>query len=365
MDKIKLGFVGCGVSMRIMFASIMKYMTNAEMTAVMDPNRESAMAISKDYGPCDVFDDLDEMLAKADIDAVVICSPVFCHESNVVKAAKAGKHVFCEKPMARNVAECDNMIKACRDNKVKLMVGFMKRFNPCFQRATDMIQAGELGEVFKVDVFWDFYSGCYPMNWRETAKCQGGLFLDHGSHTLNLAMWWLGEIKSIQGQFRIIKDKVEVDDVAVALCKHENGAISVHQHTSMSHKYDKELYRIYGSKATLEIWFDGGSWTSNQPFNMRLYKNGCSERKIDVLNEIEGLAHLDGRIRGYNAYYRELAHFCQCVIDDKEPRQTGIDGRNAIEATNALYISSSLNKTVHLPLQDEFKPEDIFYKAKG
>ncbi|MDY6914182.1 MAG: Gfo/Idh/MocA family oxidoreductase [Planctomycetota bacterium] len=364
-DRLRLGIAGCGGMTQLAIAPIIRYLGNAQLCAVVDPDKAKAEFISDSYGPCEVYTDYDRMLGQADIDAVLICSPVYVHGQQVVAAAAAGKHVFCEKPMAPTIAECDRMIQACRSNKVSLMVGLMKRFNPCFQEAARMVQEGHLGDVFKVVANWEFYSGHHPDNWRRSGRTLGGVFQDHGSHSIDLATWWLGDVEGVSGQFSIISPRSSVEDSAHCILNHGSGAVSVHQHCSMSHKSDMESYSIYGTKATLDICFAGGSWTSNDPFKMKLHKRGKTEQSIDVLGLDPSNHSLDGRLRSYNSYYRELEHFCNCLICGDEPLVNGEHGRRITEVINAVYLSSHRRQYVKLPLAESFDLEKVFSQAGG
>ncbi|MDY6914183.1 MAG: Gfo/Idh/MocA family oxidoreductase [Planctomycetota bacterium] len=364
-DGLRLGVVGCGGVARIAMAPVIRYLENAQLCAVMDPDKARAEFISNTYGPCEVYTDYDRMLEQADIDAVMVCSPVYTHEDNVVKAALAHKHVFCEKPLARTVGECDRMIRACRENDVKLMVGVMKRFNPCFQEAARMIRQGILGNVFHVDVLWESYSMGAPKNWHHSLEALGGGFQDHASHTVDLAAWWLGDVRSVDGKFHIIQEHAEVEDAGIAFLRHAGDAISVHQLIiNVSHRRDLESYRIHGTNGVLEMWFEGGSWSSNQPFHMRFFEKGRIETQINLFDIDPSIVDPEGRIRGYNAYYRELEHFCRCVLEDTQPAQDGAEGRKVVEVINATYLSSAQERSITLPLSEEVDLERIFIDAK-
>ena len=140
MNKVKLGIVGCGSTTRCMYGPIFKYLENGEFVAASDIEEEHARWAQNMYQANEIYTDRDQMLADANIDAVIVGTPVYSHLDDVIAIAESGKHVLCEKPMARTVAECDQMIQACEQNGVILMVAFMKRFNKCFLQAKKMIE---------------------------------------------------------------------------------------------------------------------------------------------------------------------------------------------------------------------------------
>lgn len=152
MNKVKLGIVGCGSTTRCMYGPIFKYLENGKFVAASDIEEEHARWAQNMYQANEIYTDRDQMLDDANIDAVIVGTPVYSHLDDVIAIAESGKHVLCEKPMARTVAECDQMIQACEHNGVILMVAFMKRFNKCFLQAKQMIEKGDLGRVFQVRV---------------------------------------------------------------------------------------------------------------------------------------------------------------------------------------------------------------------
>jgi len=351
-DQVKLGIAGCGKGgTYVMYAPILRYLENGYVTALMDPD-PAALERMRPYCPHAVtFTDYDAFLAEADMDAVIIASPVFFHCEQTVKAASAGKHVLCEKPMARTIGECDAMIAACRKAGVVLMIAFMKRFDKSFRRAKEMIEAGELGRVFQVRCNWSWL-GAYPggEGWRAWLRTWGGIFQDHGSHTIDLCRWWLGDVETVSGEIQIVRAGYEVEDTAMATLRHAGGALSLHHMTAATHKPLIEYYLIDGTRASLEIEC-GPVWSfiSTEPFRMTLYEGGRTTRDLTLYNK----PNLDDEQRASHRYLKELEHFCDCVQRNAEPLTPGEDGRAAIEAINAVYLSSWRGEKVHLPLQEE------------
>jgi len=354
MEKVRLGFVGCGAT-GVMYGPVLKYLRRGVATAFMDPDRERAECLASMYGGS-VYTDYEKMLEKAPIDAVVVVSPVYLHAEQTVLAAEAGKHVLCEKPMARTLSECDRMISACRDAGVVLMIGLMKRYDKSFLYAKELIEEGALGEIVAVrcDWCWNSYDGS---TWRRKRMTLGSIFQDHGSHTVDLCRWWLGEIEVASGEINILVEGAEVEDQAVAVFRHEGGRLSLHYQSNMTHKPLNEYYLIDGSKASLEIQF-GPAWsyTSTEPFRMILYRRGRYAEDITRYNE----SNLDIELQRHGRYLKELEHFCECVQEGKEPRTTGEDGRKALEAVLAVYLSSYKGQKVHLPLSEDPDLEEIF-----
>ena len=208
IDKVKLGIAGCGFAgTQTMYAPILRLLEKGRVTALMDPDQGALDFMTQNYGEFDCYDDYGEFLAKADIDAVLVASPVFLHEEQVVQAAQAGKHILCEKPMAPTIEACDRMRQAARTHNVTLMIGFVKRFDKSLQLARDLLQAGRLGKLFHIraEVSWCHDLSPLGFNWRQSLRALGGIFQDNASHIVDLCRWWAGEIQSVSGQAMILR----------------------------------------------------------------------------------------------------------------------------------------------------------------
>ena len=146
-NLINVCVIGTGRAGMIHARSYNGSVPGARLAALCDPVEESLKAAQLETGVEKVYTDYRDALADPEIDAVVIVTPTGLHREIVVAAANAGKHVFCEKPMATDANECDEMIEACRKNNVKLQLGFMRRFDKSFRRGKEIIDSGKIGDV--------------------------------------------------------------------------------------------------------------------------------------------------------------------------------------------------------------------------
>jgi predicted dehydrogenase len=362
--RIKLGIVGCGSKgAQVMYAPILRLLEKGTVTALMDPDPAALDTMRAVCPGASTHTDYDQFLTQGDIDAVIIATPVHLHCKQVQQAAAAHMHVLCEKPMARTIAECDAMITACRDTNVTLMLAFMKRFDKSFRLVKQMIDSGELGKVFQVRCEFSWH---IPEDgdegWRAKRVTWGGMFQDHGSHTIDLCRWWLGDVETVSADVRIIRTEREVEDAATATVNHAGGAVSVHHVTGATHKPLREYYLIDGAKGSLEMQY-GPAWsyTAAAPFQMTLYKGGNVSRDVTPYN----LPNLDDELRTYSHYLREIEAFCESIQSNTPPPATGLDGRKAIEAINAAYLSSWRRQTIHLPLSEAPDLNSYFLELKG
>jgi predicted dehydrogenase len=367
-EKIRIGIVGCGMATMVMYTPVMRYVEQAEVTALCDPF-PAALDRARAYFPAATpHHDYTEFLREAKVDAVIVATPVDMHRDHVVLAARAGKHVLCEKPMARTLAECDDMIEACESAGVTLMIGFMKRFDKSMVYAKQLIDEGRLGAPFNVLCDWRGEQPGTPheirrraFSWRGQQRAGGGLYQDTGSHTTDLARWWLGEIETVSGEVSVLSPEREVEDSAVGVYLHQGGRRSVHL-IGFSNTENRERYQIDGSKATLELEYGPSSFSSTDPFRMRLYEQGgTAVHDVTRHNNII----LDEELRASGRYKVEVDHFCECIRSGSPPLTSGLDGRKAIEAINAVYLSAYLGEKVHLPLATSPDLERLFAEMKA
>jgi predicted dehydrogenase len=353
--------VGAGTALHGMYGPAFRFLPGARLCAVMDPWEEARARAVSDYG-VRAYATLQRAIRHARPQVAIVGSPTFAHAGQVARLARAGIHVLCEKPMARTVQECDAMIAACDEAGVGLGVGFMKRFNVSLAAATRWVRSGRLGAVYEVDCEWSFPASSPPeryghphSDWRGWIDNWGGLFQDHGSHSIDLCRTWLGEVRSVSAQVRSVHPDVPVEDVAAVLCRHEGGGISTHRMNIRTHKPLCERYELFGVDGTLEVQW-GGVWRwsayTAEPMSVRLYRAG--RERVDLTPRPEQAIDLELDKHGH--YLNELRAFLAAVRRGRRPPVGGADGRAAVEVVTAAYCSAATGETVKLPLR---QPLDV------
>lgn len=228
-SKLRVAIIGSGQIARL--GHIPGYQkAGAEITAICDVTETSVKQVSETFGIGRYYTDWKQMLTDGGFEAVSICTPSAFHCAMAVESARRGYHVLCEKPMATNLAECDQMIAAAQENHILLMISHNQRYMPAHRVAKEILQSGELGKPYLVQTVFG-HSG--PEKWSPTGQwyfspvlAKIGVLADLGYHKLDLVQWLLGqdivEIGAASGTFE--KD-TPLEDTFAGILKFRSGAI--------------------------------------------------------------------------------------------------------------------------------------------
>lgn len=352
-DKIRFGIIGGGMAGPLHAGALRDLPEDAEMVAFCDVNEELAHKFAAEYNIPNVYTDYKEMLKRDDIDAVCVVTPPFLHEEMVCAAAKAGKHVMCEKPISVNCVAADNMIKTCEECGVKFGVIFMYRCMDQAKLIKDAIDEGRLGKLLAVDI-----SGkCFRSNeyyasgaWRGTWKGEGGgSLISQTVHFIDLMIYLVGDLESLYGQYYTspLHPDIEVDDVADAIFKFKNGAIGCLTSASAVRPGYPRHIEIHGEKGSIKIveeeiveWKVDGD--NEEDF--------LTKEKADSGDTATGAGYVATEL-----HRRQLADFIKAIREDGTPMVDGKEGKKTLEFIRAIFASCDQDKKVTFPLED--KPE--------
>ena len=358
-DEVRLAVVGAGGSLSVSFGPILQFIDGLEVVAVVDPDHQALRRARAEHDIEAGYADLATCLEKESVDAALIASPVFLHRDQAVACAAAGLHVLLEKPMARTVAECDEIIDAHGRAGTVLMVAFMKRFDHSLQRVTELVEAGAIGDVMGLRHNWDFSGDEAPTfgpQWRGEARTLGGQWQDHGSHSVDLARLWLGPVRSVMADFGINEPYWEVENEYAVSCIHESGARSTHASTHLYHLPGEERYLVLGETGTLEVRHQADVWRHASPYEIYLHRWGRVREDRSVTFGHNWLQ--DGR---QHAQFRvELQHFVDCVRTGRKPATDGASGRAVLEVLTAAYLSALRHEIIELPIDPGADFEPLF-----
>ena len=329
--QLNLGLFGAGRIGRIHAQNLTRRIPQAHLSAVVDISREAAKRCAADFGIPSFAEEEARIMEDPSVDAVVICSSTPTHPELIRQAAFAGKHIFCEKPLALDLQEIDDALKAVQDYEVKLQVGFNRRFDPSFHQAREAVAAGRIGTPHLVRVT----SRDPEPPPAEYVKASGGIFLDMTIHDFDIAGYLAGdEIEELYATGSTLIDPAIGQagdlDTAMVMLRFAGGALGAIDNSRRAvYGYDQRV-EIFGSEGQVVV----GNHTSHQA----VYSNGQG---------VHGPLPLYFFLERYQeSYLAEMKAFVVSVLENSAPPVTGRDGRRAVELGLAAWRSYRKNRPV-------------------
>jgi predicted dehydrogenase len=339
---VRFGLLGCGrIAKRHSELLGGNHIDKARLVAVCDPVRERADAVASKFGVPASYE-IDDFLARKDIDAVAVLTPSGMHPAHVIACAKAGKHVVVEKPMALRLQDADDMIRACDEAGVKLFIVKQNRFNVPVVKAREALVAGRFGRLIlgTVRVRWCRDQSYYDQDaWRGTWAQDGGVLTNQASHHVDMLEWFFGDVVSVHARAITALAKIETEDTAVATLKFRNGALGVIEATTAVRPTDLEgSLSILGEKGTVEI----AGFAVNQIRHWRFVDELPSDKDV-----VEKFSVNPPNVYGFGhqAYYQ---HVVDCLVNQRAALVDGLEGRKSLELISALYESIETGEEVAL-----------------
>lgn len=332
-ESLNIGLIGAGRIGQVHAATLTYRIPSARLLAVADVNLAAAQATAVRFGIPSATDDAQALLNHPEIDAVLICSVTATHAPYIEAAAAAGKHIFCEKPIALNLAQIDRALAAVQRAGVKLQVGFNRRFDANFGRVRQAIVSGEIGQPALLHII-SRDPGPPPI---EYIKGSGGMFMDMTIHDFDMARFLIGaEVEEIYVQAAVTVDPAigEAGDVdtAVIMLKFANGVIgTIDNCRRASYGYDQRV-EVLGSL--------GAVATANNYPNSAVISDGASVRRDLPLNFF-----MD---RYTESFANEITAFVDAILHGQPTLVTGLDGRAPVVMGLAAWQSAREGRPVKL-----------------
>ncbi len=338
MRKVQWGIIGCGGIARRRTIPGLLLADNAQCCAIMSARTETVDAVGDEFNISNRYTDLDEFLARPDIDAVYIASPLYCHKEHVFAAAKAGKHILLEKPMGLTASEAEEMVQFCQSQNVKLGVGFMMRYHGGHEKIRSIISEGGIGEVVYAHGIFHCDAPAQNLGWRQTkAQGGGGAMMDLGVHCIDLLQNLTGlRAKAVSGFCaNQIHTYPDVEDAATAVMKMENGAIfSVSANFNIPSNAGLSNFRIYGTKGSIIA-----------EATMRQVETGTVYyRSADKPGEAPEIISYDTK----NMYTKQIEAFSDAILRDVQPPVSGQDGVFVQRIVEAVYDNAQRENSFEL-----------------
>jgi myo-inositol 2-dehydrogenase / D-chiro-inositol 1-dehydrogenase len=330
-DKVRIALIGAGRIGKLHGRTLAQLVPNATLAAVVDVNAEAARALAAELG-VKAASSADEVFGDKSIDAVAIATATDTHAPLIIEAARAGKHIFCEKPLAADLGRIDEALAAVKKAGVRLMVGFNRRFDPNHARIKRAIQGGEIGTPHLL-LITSRDPSPPPIAY---VKVSGGIFFDMTIHDFDMARFLFGDVAEIYAAAGVLVDPAigqagDVDTAIITL-KFASGAIGT---------IDNSRKAVYGYDQRVEAFGSKGSARSDNFFpNAVTLSTGASVTRDLPLNFF---------IERYTVSYQaELEAFARSVADGTETAVTGADGRAPVVMARAAALSYKENRPVKL-----------------
>ncbi len=340
--KIKWGVIGCGGIADRRTIPGMMLAENAQLVAVMDANLQAAERVKEKYNAQYAFDNIEELLAIDEIQAVYIASPVFCHKEQAFAAAKAKKHILLEKPMALTSEESKEIAVFCKEQGVKLGVGLMMRFHSYHQEMKKLVAAGKLGDIVSMRGQLTCWYPDIPGNWRQNkALSGGGALMDMGIHCIDLLQYITGlRAKAVTGFAGTQTFQYNADDSAAIVMKMENGALAmVDANFNIPDAAAKCKLEIYGTKGSIMA---EGTISQVEGGDVSILISDDS-LAYDAAQNREELVPVKLNVELGNMYTKEVESFGRAILNDTEPEITAEDAINVQIIVEQAYKASDDN----------------------
>jgi len=326
---VQFGICGCGGFAEKAVLPMLRKVNGAEVTALFGgSNQERLQKLGKEFGVSRICDTFDDLVGTDDVDAVYISSPNVFHKEQTIAAARAGKHVLCEKPMAMNATECREMVDVCRQQGVKLTVDFCYPFGSAQQRVKELIDEGAIGEVSYLYLSWNIagYGDNETLGWRgDPKKSGGGPLMDLGTHMVDLACFFLNDtVESVMAYVRPARSDTEIEIDALAMFEFSRGA-----RASLDTSFvrgNKHNYTVVGTAGQIHALGTMG-WRPEGKITLR---RGLEEQDVPF-----------DKIHGFGTLCRL---FCQAVEQDQTAPAPGEAGLHVQAVIDAIYLSSQTGK---------------------
>lgn len=342
--RLNVGIIGAGRIGKVHAETLAFRIPEADPVAIADPNLSMAQEVARQYRIAKVSADADAILSDSTIDAVLICSPTDTHADLVIRAAQAGKHTFCEKPIDHSLAKIDRALAAVEKAGVKFQVGFNRRFDANFVRVRKSVTSGEIGTPHLMHII-SRDPGPPPISY---IKVSGGMFLDMSIHDFDMARFLTGDdVESVYTTAAVRVDpeigKAGDLDTAVTVLKFAGGVIAV---------IDNSRKALYGYDQRVEILGSAGAIATENLFpNQAVISTATGIRRDLPLNFFME--------RYTESFINEMRSFVRAVLRDEPTQVNGNDGRIAVLIALAARKSYDEARPVSLAEMAKLQPSTV------
>ncbi|WP_306532887.1 Gfo/Idh/MocA family protein [Geobacter sp.] len=331
--SVKFAIIGCG-AIGSRHAAVIDAEARGSITSLCDCNVMKAEQLDEKYSlGVKCFADYDALLASTNANVINICTPHGLHAEMAIKAAKAGKHILVEKPMALTVADAEAMMTAASDNGVYLMVVKQNRFNVPIALTKKAIDSGKLGRVFMVQchVLWNRHDGYYAdSNWRGSKELEGGALYTQASHFIDLLNWWFGDVVDVKAEIATKNHAIDIEDCGNALLTFDSGVMGALTWTTCVYNKNYEgSITIIAENGTIKI---GGPYLNKIEYwdvkAMPLQDDICFVDKPNAYGKYQGTSSNHDKV---------VTNVVAKLLNERHHVVEGDEGIMSIKAIEMIY----------------------------
>ncbi len=333
---MRVGLIGAGLQGGRR-APVLKQFPGTELVIIAAEHQTVAEQLAAAMG-CRATGDWREVVDREDVDAVMVCTPPHLHARMSIAAMKNGKHVLCEKPLTRTIAEAEEMLKVARDKRVVLKCGFNHRHHPGIQKAREWFAQEAIGELDFIRCRYGIGGRPgYEKEWRaDPAIVSGGQLMEQGIHAIDLFRWFLGDFTEVTGFISTRYWNIApLEDNGFALFRTNKGQIAS-LHSSLTQWINIFSFELYGRDGYILVEGLGGGYGTEK---VTLGKRAFFEPFKKEITEFRG---------GDRSWYEEWKEFAAAINENREPLGNGYDGLAALKLANAVYESAASGRAVSL-----------------
>lgn len=339
---VRVALLGCGRISRNHIEAIAK-VEGLRLVAVADSDRARADVVAAEQGVV-AFSSLEEMLERAPCDLVAICTPSGLHPQHGIVAARAGRHVLTEKPMAISLEAADLLVQACDAASVHLFVVKQNRLNPPIQLLKRAVDKGRFGRLHmaNVTVRWTRPQEYYDAEpWRGTWEFDGGAIMNQASHYVDLMQWLVGPVESVLAKTATQSRRIEAEDSGAAVMRFRSGALGVLEVSVLTFPRNLEgSITLLGEQGSVKI----GGTAVNRVEHWSFADYDDDDKLVEAANtsppSVYGFGH--------EGYYRNVL---AVLRGDAKPDTDGRAGRKSLELILGIYESARTGREVPIPMR--------------
>lgn len=341
MEKLGFGIIGCGF-IGMLHGQVISALENGYLEAVADSDFEKGEEATRRWG-CKWYSDYREMLKDPKVNVVSICLPSGMHSQVAIEAARAGKHVMCEKPIDIQVERAREMVDVCRECGVELGVVMQHRFDKPVIVLKNMLEKGKLGKLLwgASRTIWYRDDEYFSNPWRGTWQFDGGgALMNQSIHYIDLLLYIFGKAKNVSGKCgKLLHSQIETEDVGIGTIEFENGCLGTIEGTTAAYPGLYAELLVFAEKGTVII--------RNDELLFYRMQEESNEFRMLLNPEKANSLHQDAAITA-DSHKRQYEDFVRAIKEKRKPGVTGEDALESLKVIKAIYQSSVNHREVEI-----------------